>query len=72
MSKCCEHINLRSSTEKKNTDSEKEWLTKTVKKYLPAEELRVEKGCLTKKLRPLIIKWSLFLCQDSGNGLFCV
>lgn len=46
--RCLEHISLRSYTEKRSMASERECLTEMDEKCLLAEELRVEKGCLTK------------------------
>ena len=54
---CLEHINPRSSTERRSTASEREWQQPTVEKYWQEEELKVEKGCLTKE-KATLMQWS--------------
>ena len=45
---CSEHINPRSSTERRSTASERECPTETVARFLLAEEQKAERDFLTK------------------------
>ena len=65
---CSEHINPRSSTERRSTASERECLTETDVRFLLAEEQKAERDFLT-NLREFLtnlkvrttIEWSFFL-----------
>ena len=50
----------RSSPERRSTASERECLQPTVEKYWLEEELKVEKGCLTKE-QATLLQWSFFV-----------
>ena len=66
---CLEHINPRSSTERRSTASERECPTETDARFLLAEEQKAERDFLTKSEDHVIVVF-LFISGFTSTAAF--